>query len=91
MRGMPECPKCGSTSIVERAAVMASVRGQDNSVNLRIDAKPDALFFKGAARSRLDAFVCVQCGFTEFYARDPAQLAEASGAAKLRESVLESA
>jgi predicted nucleic-acid-binding Zn-ribbon protein len=90
MRGMPTCPKCGSTSIVERASVIVSVEGHDNSVNLRIDAKPDALFFKGAARTRLDAFTCVQCGFTEFYAREPAQLAEASDTAKLRQSVLES-
>lgn len=88
MHGMPKCTKCGSTSIVERVAVMVS--HHDDFVNLRIDAKPDALFFKAPAYSRLKAFVCAQCGFTEFYAEDPAPLAKASGTAKLRGSVLAS-
>jgi predicted nucleic-acid-binding Zn-ribbon protein len=91
MCGMCKCPKCGSTSIVEHAAVVVSVERYDKPVNLRVDAKPDALFFKGAARTPLEAFICAQCGFTEFYASDPAQLAEASGVAKLRGSVVESA
>jgi predicted nucleic-acid-binding Zn-ribbon protein len=89
MRGMPKCPKCDSTSIVEGASVIVSVEGE-SSVNLRVDAKPDALFFKGAVRTRIEAFVCAQGGFTEFYAVDPAQLGEASGARKLRQSVRES-
>jgi predicted nucleic-acid-binding Zn-ribbon protein len=84
MRGMAKCPKCGSTSIVERAAVVVNADGYDKPVNLRVDAKPDALFLKGAERTPLEAFICAQCGFTEFYASDPAQLAEARGAAKLR-------
>jgi predicted nucleic-acid-binding Zn-ribbon protein len=90
MPGMTKCPKCGSASIVEQAAVVVSLERYDKSVNLRIDTKPDALFFKGATRTPLEAFICGQYGFTEFYAREPGQLAEEAGVAKLRGPVLES-
>lgn len=84
------CPKCGSTSILERAAVMASTKYEDAPVNLRIDTDPDALFFKGAARTPLKALICAQCGFTEFYARNPAKLVEATGIAQKRRRAQES-
>jgi predicted nucleic-acid-binding Zn-ribbon protein len=90
MRNIRKCSKCGSESIIERALVMVSVEGYDKPVNLRIDSKPDALFFKGATRTPLEAYICGQCGFTEFYAADATQLAGASGVAKIRQSVLES-
>jgi predicted nucleic-acid-binding Zn-ribbon protein len=82
MSDMLKCPKCGSTSIVERVAVMVNVENHDSPVNLRVDTKPDALFFKAAIRTPLDASICGQCGFTEFYARDAAQLAEAANIAR---------
>ena len=90
MRGMLQCPKCGSTSNVERAAVTVSTEYGDKPVNLRIDTDPDALFFKGAKRTPLEASICGQCGLTEFYATDPAELAEAAGIAQKRRSAEES-
>jgi hypothetical protein len=46
-------------------------------LRVRVDADPDALLFREASRCPLEARVCGQCGYTEFYATDPATLFKA--------------
>ena len=69
-----KCVKCGSTDVVPGVRVMGT-----HSVDLRVrvDADPHALLFKGTERSPLEARVCGRCGYTEFYATDPATLLQA--------------
>jgi predicted nucleic-acid-binding Zn-ribbon protein len=76
MQNSGKCAKCGSSSLIEGVRVL---RGEDQDVNLRVDAHPDAhfFFFKAATRTPLHALVCGQCGFTELYAADSAALVEA--------------
>ncbi len=78
MRQSGKCPKCGSDDIVPH--VMVADRNHTNGeqdLQLRVDARPDALFFTHAARSPLAAYVCAACGYTELYATRPLELREA--------------
>jgi len=77
------CAKCGGSPVIEEARVVVQGEGEMD-VKLRVDAHPDAKLFKHASRTPLKAFICVNCGYTEFYAKDPASLAEADRAAQLR-------
>jgi hypothetical protein len=69
---MPEgrCAKCGSSDVIPNVYV----HGNADNLNVVMDEKPDAWLFKGEVRSRLQAWVCGACGFTELYAQDPAAL-----------------
>jgi hypothetical protein len=51
--------------------------GFEYDLRIRVDADPDAILFKEAERCPLEARVCGKCGYTEFYATDPANLLEA--------------
>ena len=56
-------------------------------LHLRVDTNPDAMIFKEPVRTPLYAWVCLDCGLTEFYASEPHQLYaayQASEAAKPR-------
>ena len=68
------CVKCGSTDIVLSARVMDRTQYGEFDLRVRVDADPDALLFTGTERCPLVARVCGQCGYTEFYATDPAAL-----------------
>ena len=65
------CVKCGSADIVLGARVQE--HGGPES-RLRVNADPGALLLKGPALCPLEARVRGQCGYTEFYATDPAAL-----------------
>jgi predicted nucleic-acid-binding Zn-ribbon protein len=66
------CTKCGSTEILPDVPVVSNV---DNLSAVPIAAltyaKPDALIFKGPITHRFLARVCGDCGFSEFYVKDP--------------------
>ena len=68
------CVKCGSTDIVLNARVMDRTQYGEYDLRVRVDADPNALLFTGTERCPLEARVCGQCGYTEFYATDPATL-----------------
>jgi predicted nucleic-acid-binding Zn-ribbon protein len=74
MRKNGKCPHCGCTVIIERAIVDCGSVGQQQAVNLRVDANPQAIVFKGSVRSSLEADICTGCGYTEFFASDPQNL-----------------
>ncbi len=74
MRKVEACAKCGSTAIVHRAMVVHRNENLEQSLNLRVDADPVAMLFRKSVRSIMHAEVCSACGYTEFYADDPAAL-----------------
>jgi hypothetical protein len=51
--------------------------GGEYDLRVRVDADPDARIFNEAVRCALEARVCGRCGYTEFYAVDPASRFEA--------------
>lgn len=70
-----KCPKCGSSEVVPSVRVLD--RGDGNwtsDLQVAVDAKPDALLFKGRQKSSLTARVCSACGYAELYATDPQAL-----------------
>jgi len=68
------CAKCGSTEVIPDARVLYD---SDRDVKIRVDADPEALIFTERVRSNLHARVCSQCGYTEFYVREAANLYDA--------------
>ena len=72
------CAKCGSTQIVPQARILDHGDGNvAREAQVGVYRKPDAMFFKGHVKVQLFAKVCGECGFTEFYAKDPTTLYEA--------------
>lgn len=69
------CAKCNSDRIIPRARVVD--RGHYNGagdLNVAVYGNPDALLFKEMHEGNVSARVCGECGFTEFYASNPAEL-----------------
>jgi hypothetical protein len=57
--------------------VRAGERGVGNipmSLAVRVDENPDAIFLKGMTAEDLRAWICGDCGYTEFYVQDPQRL-----------------
>jgi predicted nucleic-acid-binding Zn-ribbon protein len=63
--------------MIDPVAVVYTPRTMDEDLKLRVDGNPSALMFKHRTYSPLNAVVCGRCGYTEFYASEPAKLAEA--------------
>jgi len=55
----------------------------------RVDGDPAALVLKDSARSKIHAYICSSCGYTELYADNPNELRSASEAAKSKSSGLD--
>ena len=75
---MPEpivCTRCGSDGVIPRLRVID--RGDDNArydLQVEVQRRPNARFFKRPERSTLSAQVCGACGHTEFYTDAPRAL-----------------
>lgn len=76
MKQSHQCPKCGSSDIVEDAKAIDRGHLNDQSPDLTVATfrTPSALLFKGKLTSTLSAWVCADCGYVEFYADSPQQL-----------------
>jgi predicted nucleic-acid-binding Zn-ribbon protein len=75
MKRTGKCPKCGSLNII--ADAKAVDRGDGNypmDMSLATFGKPDALIFKDKKETTVSAWVCADCGFTEYYADHPSRL-----------------
>jgi hypothetical protein len=75
MSDLPVCSKCGSESVIPRLRVVE--RGEDGNrhdVQLEVQRRPSAMFFKRPERSKLLARVCGDCGHVEIYADAPRKL-----------------
>ena len=69
------CAHCGSDAVIPRLRVIE--RGDDNlryDLQVEVQRRPNAAFFKRPERSALSAQVCGACGHTEFYADAPRAL-----------------
>lgn len=69
------CAKCHSEKIIPDATVID--RGDysvEDEFSVAVDEKPDALMFKKRMRSDVGATVCGDCGYVEFYAKEPQNL-----------------
>ena len=70
------CPKCSSDNILVDAKVVD--RGESFAQHHMIVStfrNPDALIWKGQQSSEVSAWICGDCGFIEFYADSPDDLA----------------
>lgn len=75
MKQTGKCTKCGSDDIL--ADAKAVDRGHGNSVNDMTVATfrhPQALIFKGMRESTVSAWVCMDCGYIEYYADRPGRI-----------------
>jgi formate dehydrogenase assembly factor FdhD len=69
------CTRCGSDGVIPRLRVID--RGDDNArydLQVEVQRRPSAVFFKRPERSTVSAQVCGACGHTEFYADAPRAL-----------------
>jgi hypothetical protein len=71
------CAKCGSEKIVPLASVLDQGRGSDQTLQAYVYSNPEAWVFKGTVYTRLQAQICGECGYTELFAENPAELYEA--------------
>jgi predicted nucleic-acid-binding Zn-ribbon protein len=76
MKSSRKCPKCGSENIIQDAKAID--RGHLNSdaaeLSVATFRTPEAIVFKGKLTTTLSAWVCVECGYVEFYADAPKTL-----------------
>jgi predicted nucleic-acid-binding Zn-ribbon protein len=74
-----ECFKCHSKNVVRNVRIMdrGHYSGDAGDLALVVEENPDALFFKGVHQIPLLAHVCGECGYAEFYVKDPAAFLEA--------------
>jgi predicted nucleic-acid-binding Zn-ribbon protein len=72
MKKSCQCPKCGSKEIVKDAKVIdRSDGGWEEDMSVATFRQPDAVIFKGKAKSTVSAWICASCGFVELYADSP--------------------
>jgi hypothetical protein len=75
---MPEpllCSQCGSDEVMPRVRVVE--RGDDGArhdLQVEMQRRPNAVFFKRPERSNVSARVCAACGKIELYADSPRAL-----------------
>jgi hypothetical protein len=58
------CAKCGSDRVVPQARLF-----DQGYLEAAVDAKPDALVFKGTESAKLYARLCAECGHAELFAK----------------------
>jgi predicted nucleic-acid-binding Zn-ribbon protein len=68
------CPKCGSAEVIPNVYIQDRGEGQTENLKVIVEENPHAWVFKGAVKTSLKAWICGVCGFTELYAKDPADL-----------------
>jgi len=60
--------------IADVTALDRSYNSNQTELTVATFRKPDAILFKGQQSSSVSAWVCVACGFVEFYADPPQTL-----------------
>ena len=71
MKQSNTCPKCESSDIVKARAIDRGDGNASYTLEIATYKNPDALIFKGKKSANLEAWVCRDCGYTEFYAVAP--------------------
>lgn len=69
------CPKCDSQNIASDAKAVDYGHGNAaHDMRVRVFRNPDGFWSKGAQTSTVSAYICLECGFVEYYADDPQAL-----------------
>ena len=75
MTNHDRCLKCGSDKQIPGVHVHGGFHAR--SLKVEIVENPEAWLDKGVHEDVLTATVCGQCGFTELYVKNPAELVKA--------------
>ena len=72
---MKKCPDCSSEKIIQNAKAVDSSENYINTdFRVAVEEHPNAFVFKQRIYSVVDADVCGECGFVQFYAKNPETL-----------------
>ncbi|MEP7267444.1 MAG: hypothetical protein ABI844_07420 [Saprospiraceae bacterium] len=74
------CLKCKSKNIIPDLQLIDQIAKQNlgqSKFKIQLIGDPDAVFNKEITSSKVNAFLCADCGFIELYADDPALIKEA--------------
>ena len=72
MKQTGKCPKCDETDIIADAhAVDHGHMNVPRDVSVATFRSPTAIVFKGRQQTSMSAWICVRCGYIEFYADSP--------------------
>lgn len=71
MKSTNKCPKCNSCHIIKDAKAIDRSEHGEQELSVATFSKPEAFLFKGRLTTTLSAWVCVDCGYVEFYADSP--------------------
>ena len=75
MSNLGRCSKCGSDNQIPHVHIHGGFHAR--SLKVEIVEKPKAWLNKDIHEGILTATVCGQCGFTELYVKNPAELVKA--------------
>jgi predicted nucleic-acid-binding Zn-ribbon protein len=73
MKKTGQCPKCGGHDVI-RAQAVDRDRSSSQDATVATYDNPDALIFRGRRESAITAYVCMGCGYLEYYADSPYSL-----------------
>ena len=76
MKKYGKCPKCESFRIIADATVVDRDRSYNRDLSVATYRNKEALIFTGKQETRLSAWVCAACGYTELYAAQPLALVQ---------------
>ena len=69
------CPKCLATTIIPNVNIADRGHGiSEHGLEVKLHENPDALMFRGSRYSKLRAWICGMCGYTELYVDDPGKM-----------------
>ena len=68
---MKKCPDCGSEKIIKNAKAIDHNQNYAGDFSIAVEEYPDALMFKQRIYSGINADVCGDRGFIQFYAKNP--------------------
>lgn len=70
-----KCPRCGSEKIMSNLRIVDQSESLvDQDLEVAVESKPDAIFFKGTHYEALRATVCGECGFVNLSVNNPKEL-----------------
>jgi hypothetical protein len=70
-----KCRNCGSEKMIPGVDVQDQGQASDGVLRAHVGyIEPEAIFFPGKVFARWKANICGECGHTEFFANEPAEL-----------------
>lgn len=81
------CPKCGCKEILSDVRILDRAHlNTPNDFSAAVYENPHALIFRGGATSPISAYVCGECGYTEFYVARPQELLKVTKAKQTKKT-----